>query len=403
MNENLRGLTRNLIDAHLYGNESRIDTSSSRITQAVYRRLTKNITRESIIRNILEKYYVGNLNLIAKNLASNTNLKNFTPPSIVSALSKRYTMTNIRGGKKLLKPTVRRAAEMSTQTNAPNVRRAVEMSTQTNAPNARRAVTVRRAAAAAARRAAAAAARRAAAAAARRAAEAAARRAAEAAARKVAANAKGMQLVVRPSGNIVSKNVHNRNKLIEQVLKMPHPLLHTKKIQRLIQSGNVNRALHILLHPNKASQVSPEIMIQLHNIRNRLLAPITESKETLTIEPPKEANTAAANKAAANKAAAMRLRWQGIGAAAANISKSRIQALQQVAKHAVEQNSSSLEAHPLVPAPKPNRTRIAEIKFLLGKIEGRQRKQRGKLNNKNTKNRKILYDELKKIQLPKKM
>jgi hypothetical protein len=184
---------------------------------------------------------------------------------------------------------------------------------------------------------------------------------------------------------------------------MPHPLLHTKKIQRLIQSGNVNRALHILLHPNKASQVSPEIMIQLHNIRNRLLAPITESKETLTIEPPKEANTAAANKAAANKAAAMRLRWQGIGAAAANISKSRIQALQQVAKHAVEQNSSSLEAHPLVPAPKPNRTRIAEIKFLLGKIEGRQRKQRGKLNNKNTKNRKILYDELKKIQLPKKM
>jgi hypothetical protein len=222
-----------------------------------------------------------------------------------------------------------------------------------------------------------------------------------------------MQLVVRPSGNIVSKNVHNRNKLIEQVLKMPHPLLHTKKIQRLIQSGNVNRALHILLHPNKASQVSPEIMIQLHNIRNRLLAPITESKETLTIEPPKEANTAAANKAAANKAAAnkaaankaaaMRLRWQGIGAAAANISKSRIQALQQVAKHAVEQNSSSLEAHPLVPAPKPNRTRIAEIKFLLGKIEGRQRKQRGKLNNKNTKNRKILYDELKKIQLPKKM
>jgi hypothetical protein len=234
---NLRMLTRNLISAQLNANQKQVNLISQRIADGVRRRLMRNITsnKKPTIKRETVKNETQRLTSIIQRMRTFQSVK--TPT--LSAQNKKELEAKIRELEANIQKLqeVRKKKAIVTETSNTGTQTQNERPSR-NEKELQLAVRPSR-------------------------------------------NEKELQLAVRPSRNV-------RNKLVEEVRKLNHPLVRSPRIQKLLLSGkteNVSKALLALTHSNFNTRVSPVVMKSIRNIQSQLTAP--KANAPLMIEPPK--------------------------------------------------------------------------------------------------------------------
>jgi len=221
---NLRMLTRNLISAQLNANQKQVNLISQRIADGVRRRLMRNITSNK--KPTIKRETVKNeTQRLTSIIQRMRTFQSLKTPSL-SAQNKKELEAKIRELEANIQKLqeVRKKKAIVTETSNTGTQ------TQNERPSR---------------------------------------------------NEKELQLAVRPSRNV-------RNKLVEEVRKLNHPLVRSPRIQKLLLSGkteNVSKALLALTHSNLNKRVSPVVMKSIRNIQSQLTAP--KANAPLMIEPPK--------------------------------------------------------------------------------------------------------------------